>query len=56
MGWLSMFVLWGFMVGMEGKESGWVIRYREGGIVEVWKVIGRVFVVRVVMMCLVGLE
>jgi len=47
-GWFSMFLFWGFMLRMQRKETPSVITYTDRAILQVWKVIGSLFVLTVV--------
>ena len=46
-GWFSMFLFWGFMLRMQRKETPSVITYTDRAILQVWKVIGSLFVLTV---------
>ena len=53
-GWFSMFLFWGFMLRMQRKETPSVITYTDRAILQVWKVIGSLFVLTVVIMSLLA--
>lgn len=53
-GWFSMFLFWGFMLRMQRKETPPVITYTDRAILQVWKVIGSLFVLTVVIMSLLA--
>ena len=53
-GWFSMFLFWGFMLRMQCKETPSVITYTDRAILQVWKVIGSLFVLTVVIMSLLA--
>ena len=49
-----MFLFWGFMLRMQRKETPSVITYTDRAILQVWKVIGSLFVLTVVIMSLLA--
>lgn len=53
-GWFSMFLFWGIMLRMQRKETPSVITYTDRAILQVWKVIGSLFVLTVVIMSLLA--
>ncbi len=51
-GWFTMFLFWGFMLWEQRRQVAEVITYTDRAIMQVWKVIGSLFVLTVLIMCL----
>lgn len=51
-GWFTMFLFWGFMLWEQRRQVAEVITYTDRAITQVWKVIGSLFVLTVLIMCL----